>query len=399
MERSKEKRNEDEMPKSENKDFSELMDLWLEGSISDQQTSVLKNKLSSKKGRQEALKTLNMESVLTETLRVHGEKLKKEPVLSKESLGQEAGPISSGRLAVHKSNSGRHPMVHVSRWSILVPVAACLMIAVMLGVYKDFFSLKSVSHEKTLAFIKNMNGDKALKLKRDGVRLKMFKGMRIKNGDEMIIPKEAELVLDYMDGSRIHVLNDSQFRINDVSKVETDTRQQPLFSLDSGDILVEVAPRPKDRPSLFLTPTMKVKVMGTRFRLKTDTENSSILMRSGKVLVTPSRSITGRTVWVEKGFMATIGKTNKINKKALPDDQLMIRGSFKSFNSDSGVLEVFHKNTVDKVLKFYLPRVHMEDQLVYGGSLFEKVQKLTLHEKLELKVQGKSLIEVSKIGE
>jgi hypothetical protein len=107
---------------------------------------------------------------------------------------------------------------------------------------------------------------------------------------------QSVAVVRYLDGTRIEVRGSSRLR---------DLGEGPgrrVFV--TGVIVSKIAPQPKDRPMMFVTPHGEAKVLGTSLRLVVDPDPKKgmrLEVEEGKVEL---KNLAGRTVVVESGHYA-----------------------------------------------------------------------------------------------
>jgi hypothetical protein len=107
---------------------------------------------------------------------------------------------------------------------------------------------------------------------------------------------QSVAVVRYLDGTRIEVRGSS--RLQDLG----DGAGRRVFV--TGVIASQIAPQPKDRPMIFVTPHGEAKVLGTSLRLVVDPDpkkGTRLEVEEGKV---EFKNLAGKTVLVESGHYA-----------------------------------------------------------------------------------------------
>ena len=99
--------------------------------------------------------------------------------------------------------------------------------------------------------------------------------LRLMDGDKVIVEEEGDLRITWNDSTV------TQFK--DESEASFNLKKGKQIYLDNGKFQAQVTKQAPNNPMIIHTPNSKVTVLGTRFRLKVNDEQSLLEVDRGKV--------------------------------------------------------------------------------------------------------------------
>ncbi len=202
------------------------------------------------------------------------------------------------------------------RWA----VAAAILVASTAGLIGvGMRSLKAGAIAATV-----VSADGRVVVRRGGVERLASPGMDLYHGDQLAVPADATAVLDLPDRSRAELGSESTLTFPDLGG------DAPL-ELQGGFLAVDAAERPADHPLTIRTPDARVEVLGTRFTLGADAEETHLRVAEG--LVHLVRVDDGASVDVAGGHRAEVAdddRTGLRSRVTLPGAALIIASHDKA---------------------------------------------------------------------
>ena len=119
----------------------------------------------------------------------------------------------------------------------------------------------------------------------------------------------AELL--FRDGSTVTLGGESEMTLA--------ASPQKILVVRSGDLRAEVSPQPAGRPMLVRTPTAEVEVLGTRFSMAVDPQETKLTVAQGRVQMRRLADGSTTEVPAEESAVATLQTTNALkSERRLP---------------------------------------------------------------------------------
>ncbi|HLY10088.1 MAG TPA: FecR family protein [Planctomycetota bacterium] len=110
---------------------------------------------------------------------------------------------------------------------------------------------------------------------RDDRRLPIADLHDMRAGDRILTPADATSEVRFGDGSRLVLFEKTEIRLRDDGRARLDLRD--------GTVRCDIAPQAAGRPFGILTPQAEATVLGTSFELAASSEETRLLVRSGRV--------------------------------------------------------------------------------------------------------------------
>jgi len=202
------------------------------------------------------------------------------------------------------------------RWAVAAAILV-LGAAGLIGV-----GLRPMKADAIVATVASADG--RVVVRRGGVESPASAGMGLHEGDELAVPADATAVLDLPDRSRAELGPESTLRFHDL------LGDAPL-ELRAGFLAVDAARRPADHPLAILTPDARAEVLGTRFILGADADETHLRVAEG--LVHLVRIDDGASVDVAGGNRAEVVDRDRTRLRAhpsLPGTALIIASDEKA---------------------------------------------------------------------
>jgi len=114
-------------------------------------------------------------------------------------------------------------------------------------------------------------------VKPDGSVENALAGRTVQAGDNVTVADDDEVLLRYADGTEIRLAGPAELVVG------LSMQRGKRLSLTNGTVLADVAPQPAGHPLIIQTPQTIVRVLGTRFELSTDENESQLHLEEGRV--------------------------------------------------------------------------------------------------------------------
>lgn len=262
------------------RNLDELLLLWHDRSISDEDFADLKQRLAHPESRARLAEDFLMTAVILDVLKVDAAASGIAPELPTVS------PASRTESSVDGFSSRRS-------FHTLWVAAAVLLVAV--GV-----SLWQRSDETTvLARLEQVAGQ--VFVTTSDTRDVGAAGHNLFSGQGLtVVGEESSAVVVYADGTRLLIDGDTT-----ITELSGDRTSGKRIVLAEGNLRADVAKQPPEFPMIVHTPSAEVLVLGTRFDLSGDVKATYVETEEGLVRLT--RASDGRSVEVPAGFDAYAG--------------------------------------------------------------------------------------------
>jgi ferric-dicitrate binding protein FerR (iron transport regulator) len=184
-----------------------------------------------------------------------------------------------------------------SRRTWPLALAAGLLAAVALGAFVMLQLRGAVAPRGVdLATLREVSG--TVTWQHDGHALAGTVGMRLGQGDRLVLGQDAHVRWTYADGTEL--LSDDRA----VLAFPGDGTAGKQLRLEDGTLRAEVAHQPEGHPLVIDSPMARCTVLGTRFTFSSTAERAEISVTQGRVRLLSG--LTTESVEVAAGFTATV---------------------------------------------------------------------------------------------
>ena len=201
----------------------------------------------------------------------------------------------------HLKRSSRRKRTSVRRrktgsWFLPIVLAASLALAV--GAI--WWSRGNVQTEPTFAMLMDVRGN--VMIERDGRATTATSDASLLSSDRLKLGTDGFAAVVFEDGTQIHFNSDSK------AALKADAGAKRL-ELNSGTLQATVAKQPQGKPMLFVTPHATATVLGTSFRLVSQSNGTRLDVTEGNVRLSLPDSIDGLDVTHGRSAEATANGT------------------------------------------------------------------------------------------
>nr|MBA3937622.1 FecR domain-containing protein [Planctomycetota bacterium] len=161
-----------------------------------------------------------------------------------------------------------------------------------------------------LATLREVSG--TVTCQHDGHSLAGTVGMRLGQGDRLVLGQDAHVRWTYADGTE--VLSDDRA----VLAFPGDGTAGKQLRLEDGLVRAEVAHQPEGRPLVIVAPVARCTVLGTRLTFAATAERAELSVAQGRVHL--QSGLTTESVDVAAGFTATVAAGMPLSARATAGD-------------------------------------------------------------------------------
>jgi ferric-dicitrate binding protein FerR (iron transport regulator) len=301
------------MNESTHQHLVDLVDAVIDNTIDDAQIEQLRNILrDDPEARRQYLRSMNMHSVLHQTLRFNQLSEEEVPTVS-VNVQRSAGTWRIG-------------------W-VVAAYAALLLVATAIGL-QWMNSAQTPVHPSTIVQVPMVvpvavisEGSRGLKIDRQGVRYSAETGTPLFDGDLILTTDASGASIRFVDDQTLIVLSKktiARFELTDPGK---------RIELKSGRLLCDVDQQPDGKPLIVVTHNAETIVLGTQFSVRADENQTSIDVKEGLVRIKGLQ--ISKTVDARAGFSSRIDlKTITLEERPIVSDEIIV-GSFTLFDTDT----------------------------------------------------------------
>ncbi len=200
---------------------------------------------------------------------------------------------------------------HRARWA----AAAAVLLASVTGLIEFGSGFRKANAEAIVATVIKTDG--RVVVHRGGAERPAVAGMGLHEGDQVAVPAEATAILDLPDASRAELGPESSLTFHQSGGADS-------LELEGGFLAVDASVRPPGHPLSIRTPDARAEVLGTRFTMGVNPEETHLRVSEG--LVHLIRIDDGASVDVAGGHRSEVsgGRVDLQSRPSLPGTVLII---------------------------------------------------------------------------